>query len=131
MSATVGPFLMFEGRAEEAMNFYISLFPDGKIDDIVRYGPGQPGGEGTVMLARFTVGGQTVRCIDSPVHHEFTFTPAFSLFVECESEEEIQRLYSALVEGGGALMPLGEYGFSRRFGWVNDRFGVSWQINLP
>lgn len=131
MSATVQPFLMFQGQAEEAMNFYVSLLPNSRIDDVARYGPGQPGPEGSVMLARFTVGGQTIKCIDSPVKHAFTFTPAFSLFVDCESEEEIQRIYGALVEGGEALMPIGEYGFSRRFGWVNDRFGVSWQINLP
>ena len=63
------PFLMFEGKAEEAMTFYVSLFPDGKIVDIVRYGPGQAAAEGSVKLASFTVGGQTVMCIDSPPKH--------------------------------------------------------------
>ena len=62
--------------------------------------------------------------------HAFSFTPAFSLLVECTSDDEISRLCAALVDGGGALMPLGEYGFSRKFAWVNDRFGVSWQLNL-
>jgi predicted 3-demethylubiquinone-9 3-methyltransferase (glyoxalase superfamily) len=62
--------------------------------------------------------------------HEFSLTPAFSLFVECASDEEIERLFAALGDGGATLMPLGAYGFSRRFGWVNDRFGVSWQLNL-
>lgn len=131
MGDKVRPFLMFEGRAEEAMTFYASLFPGGEILEIVRFGPGGPGPEGSVMRGRFSVGGQTILCFDSFVKHEFTFTPAFSLFVDCESEEEIGRLWSALTEGGAALMPLGEYGFSRRFGWVNDRFGVSWQLNLP
>ena len=130
MPQKVHPFLMFEGRAEEAMTFYVSLFPDGKVIDITRYGPGQPGAEGSVKVARFTVGGQTVMCIDSPVQHAFTFTPASSLFVDCESEEEVRRLAAALAEGGTALMPLGSYGFSRQFAWVNDRFGVSWQLNL-
>ena len=122
---------MFEGRAEEAMNFYISLFEDGKIDDIRRYGANQPGKERSVMLARFTVGGQTITCIDSAVSHGFTFTPAFSLFVDCESEDQIAKLTSALSENGNTYMPLDNYGFSRKFAWVSDRFGVSWQLNLP
>jgi predicted 3-demethylubiquinone-9 3-methyltransferase (glyoxalase superfamily) len=65
------------------------------------------------------------------VKHAFTFTPAFSFFVDCESEEELKRLYAALSADGATLMPLGNYGFSRQFAWVNDRFGVSWQLNLP
>jgi predicted 3-demethylubiquinone-9 3-methyltransferase (glyoxalase superfamily) len=64
------------------------------------------------------------------VKHSFTFTPAVSLFVRCDSEEEVSRLCSALAEGGNVLMPVGNYGFSRRFAWVNDRFGVSWQLNF-
>ena len=70
-------------------------------------------------------------CFDSPVKHAFTFTPASSLFVECESEDEIDRIAAALGDGGAVLMPLADYGFSRRFTWLNDRFGVSWQLNLP
>jgi predicted 3-demethylubiquinone-9 3-methyltransferase (glyoxalase superfamily) len=127
----VRPFLMFEGKAEEAMNFYVSLFRDAKVVDIVRYGRGGPGAEGSVMKASFAIGDQTIRCIDSPVKHAFTFTPAFSLFVDCDSEEDIVRLCSALSHGGSTLMPLNNYGFSRRFAWVNDRYGVSWQLNLP
>jgi predicted 3-demethylubiquinone-9 3-methyltransferase (glyoxalase superfamily) len=127
---TVEPFLMFEGKAEEAMNFYVSLFPDASVLDVKRYGPNQPGPEGSIMKASFSLSGQTVHCIDSPVKHAFTFTPAFSLYVQCGSEEEISRLYTELSAGGSALMPLGEYGFSRKFGWINDRFGVSWQLNL-
>lgn len=130
MQPRVRPFLMFRGRAEEAMTFYVSLFPDGKVVDIARYGAGQAGAEGSVMQAAFSIGGQTVMCIDSPVQHDFTFTPASSLFVDCDTEEEIRRLASALAEGGTALMPLGAYGFSRQFAWINDRFGVSWQLNL-
>jgi predicted 3-demethylubiquinone-9 3-methyltransferase (glyoxalase superfamily) len=131
MAKQVTPFLMFEGRAEEAMRFYISLFADGQVVSIARYGPGQPGTEGSVMHAVFTIAGQRVMCIDSAVKHAFTFTPAFSLFVDCESEEELERTFAALSDGGTVMMPLGDYGFSRRFGWCGDRFGVSWQLNLP
>ncbi|MEU6864226.1 VOC family protein [Streptomyces sp. NPDC046876] len=125
-------FLMFEGgRAEKAMDFYMSLFDDAEVISVTRYGPEGPGEEGTVLHATFALAGQQFMCIDSAVKHEFGFTPAISLFVQCESAAELDRLYEALVEQGQALMPLGSYGFSARFGWVNDRFGVSWQLNLP
>jgi predicted 3-demethylubiquinone-9 3-methyltransferase (glyoxalase superfamily) len=124
-------FLMFEGNAEAAMTFYLSLFDDAGIDHITRYGPEGPGKEGTVSQATFFLSGQRFMCIDSPASHEFTFTPAMSLFVQCGSEDEISSLYAALREEGTELMPLNDYGFSARFGWVNDRFGVSWQLNLP
>ena len=130
MTKSVRPFLMFEGKAEEAMKFYVSLIPGSEILDIKRYGPGQQGAEGSVMVASFSVGGQTVMCIDSPVKHAFTFTPAFSLFVECETQDELRRLAAALGEGGSVLMALNNYGFSRLFTWLNDRYGVSWQLNL-
>ncbi|MFL5350902.1 MAG: VOC family protein [Hyalangium sp.] len=131
MSAKVRPFLMFEGKAEEAMNFYVSTLPGSQIVDVVRYGPGGPGAEGSVMKATFSVAGQTVMCIDSPAKHAFTFTPSFSFFVDCDSESELERLFAALSQGGATLMPLGNYGFSRKFAWINDRYGVSWQLNLP
>jgi predicted 3-demethylubiquinone-9 3-methyltransferase (glyoxalase superfamily) len=121
---------MFQGQAEEAMNFYVSLFTGGVVIDTVRHGPGGAGAEGSVMKATLSIGSQTVMCTDSVVKHDFAFTPAFSLFVDCESEAEIQWLYSGLADGGFALMPLGEHGFSRQFAWVNDRHGVSWQLNL-
>lgn len=121
---------MFEGKAEEAMNFYVSLFPNSRIVDIARYGPEGPGPEGSVFKATFSLGSQTVLCIDSFVKHGFTFTPAFSFFVECDSEADLRRLSSALSEGGSVFMPLDNYGFSRLFTWVADRFGVSWQLNL-
>ncbi|GGN60806.1 VOC family protein [Oceanobacillus indicireducens] len=128
----VTPFLMFQdGKAEEAMNFYTSLIKDSEITSITRYGANEPGDEGTVMQATFTLKGQTFMCIDSNIKHQFTFTPSFSIFVDCDTEEELTSLYEELLEGGQALMPLDNYGFSRKFGWVNDRFGVSWQINLP
>ena len=127
---TVAPFLMFEGHAEEAMAFYVSVVPDSRVLDVQRYGPDGPGAAGSVQLARFSLAGLTVLCSDSYVQHAFTFTPSVSLFVTCRSEAEVDRLAGALGAGGAVLMPLGDYGFSRRFAWVNDRFGVSWQVNL-
>jgi predicted 3-demethylubiquinone-9 3-methyltransferase (glyoxalase superfamily) len=73
------------------------------------------------MKASFRIRNQTVMCTDSFVKHDFSFTPAFSLFVECDSDEEIRRLYTALMAGGNPPMAIGEYGFSRMFAWVNDR----------
>ncbi len=131
MARRVSPFLMFEGAAEEAMRLYVSLFPNSGITNVERYGPGGPGPEGSVMVASFTVAGQEVRCSDSFVKHAFTFTPSISLFVDCESAAELDAAFARLAEGGQVLMPIGEYGFSARFGWVADRFGVSWQLNLP
>ncbi|WP_312099524.1 VOC family protein [Niallia sp.] len=127
----VTPFLMFqEGKAEEAMNFYTSLIEDSAITNIVRYGANESGDEGTVMQATFTLKGQEFMCIDSNIKHQFSFTPSFSLFVTCNTEEELDNLYQKLIEGGQALMPIGDYGFSKKFGWLNDRYGVSWQLNL-
>jgi len=125
------PFLMFQdGKAEEAMNFYTSLIEDSKSTSILRYGPNESGKEGTVFQATFTLKGQEFMCIDSNVKHAFSFTPSFSIYVVCNTEEEIDELYGKLQEGGQALMPLGNYGFSKKFGWLKDRFGVSWQINF-
>ncbi len=131
MVASVQTFLMFEGKAEEALGFYVSLVPNSGIISIDRYGPEGPGPEGSVMTMAATIGGMSVMASDSFVKHAFTFTPSMSLFVTCQSEEELERLSAALREGGSVLMPLDDYGFSRRFTWVNDRFGVSWQLNLP
>ena len=131
MVASVQPFLMFQGSAEEALTFYTALIPDSRIEAISRYGRGEAGPEGTVMEARFTLAGQSVICIDSPVQHDYTFTPSFSFFVLCSDDVEIRRLASALLHGGEALMPLDNYGFSKLFAWVKDRFGVAWQLSLP
>lgn len=126
------PFLMFQdGKAEEAMNFYTSLIEDSEITNIVRYGANEGGDEGTIMQATFTLKGQEFMCIDSNIKHEFSFTPSFSIFITCNTEDEIRNLYQRLNEGGQVLMPLDDYGFSKKFGWINDRFGVSWQLNLP
>jgi len=126
----VTTFLMFAGQAEEAMNFYTSLLADSKILRITRYGPNEAGAEGSVMHAIFTLNGQEYMCIDSSVQHEFSFTPATSLYVNCESEEEIDRLYAQLSQAGQVFMPLDRYPFSKKYAWIADHFGVSWQLNL-
>ncbi|SFJ49821.1 VOC family protein [Thermoflavimicrobium dichotomicum] len=123
-------FLMFDGKAEEAMNFYTSLFKQSEIISITRYGANGPGQEGKVLHATFSLNGQVFMCIDSSVQHDFTFTPAISLYVTCDTEEEIDELFGKLSQDGEVLMPLGAYPFSEKYGWVTDRYGVSWQLNL-
>lgn len=131
MARKVTPHLMFVGTAEEAMNFYVSLFAGSEILKIERYGPGEQGPEGSIKIATFNVCGQHLNCMDSPVKHNFSFTPSLSLFVDCENEAELHEAFKQLSAGGEVLMPLDNYGFSAQFCWVNDRFGVSWQLNLP
>lgn len=128
---TATPFLMFEGRAQDAMNLYVTTFPHSEIEHVERYAQGEPGPEGTVKVAAFSLCGQRFMCSDSPAKHNFTFTPANSIFIDCDTAEELEQLFNLLSEDGQVLMPLDNYGFSQRFGWVNDRFGVSWQLNLP
>ena len=121
---------MFEGVAEQAMNWYVLLIKNSRLVNVERYGAGETGSEGTIKRADFVLGGQTFICIDSPVKHGFTFTPSISIYVDCEDAAEIEYLFGELSAGGAVLMPLDNYGFSTRFGWVQDRFGVSWQLNL-
>jgi predicted 3-demethylubiquinone-9 3-methyltransferase (glyoxalase superfamily) len=130
-SPTVTTLLMFNGTAEEAMTFYVSLFKDSGVTAIERWGMGEPGAEGSVRHAVFTLAGREFMCIDSSVKHDFTFTPATSLFVTCKSETEIDELFAKLSEGGKVFMPFQPYPFAKKFAWLSDRFGVSWQLNLP
>jgi predicted 3-demethylubiquinone-9 3-methyltransferase (glyoxalase superfamily) len=126
----ITPFLMFTGKAEEAISFYKTIFKNAKVESIVKYGAEGPGKKGTVQLAYFVLEGQRVMCIDSPAVHNFDFTPSFSFFVECESEEQLKERFEKLSEGGKVMMPVNNYGFSKQFGWASDKFGVSWQLNL-
>src|SRR5207253_1642861 len=100
MATAITPHLMFEGAAEEAMTFYVSLFPRSEILSVERWGADAGASAGRVKVARFSLGGREVQCADSPVAHAFTFTPSTSLFVDCESAEELERLYAALGERG-------------------------------
>ncbi|MGR3322295.1 MAG: VOC family protein [Pseudooceanicola sp.] len=124
MPVSVTPFLMYQGSGVEAAETYAALFPEGAFRVEQRDDSGAP------MLMRLTIGGQDVMMLNSDIAHEFDFTPTFSFFVSCPEEAEVDRLYAALSEGGTELMPLGEYPFSPRYGWVTDRFGVSWQIGV-
>jgi len=128
MAQKIRTFLMFEGKAEEAMTFYTSVFADSRIVDIKRYGPEGPGKPGSVVQAVFELAGQEFMCIDSFVKHAFTFTPSTSLFVTCQTADELKTLAGKLGEGGQLLMPLDKYPFAGTFTWFNDRFGVSWQL---
>ncbi|WP_053372299.1 VOC family protein [Paenibacillus sp. FJAT-27812] len=118
-------FFMFNGKAEEAIRFYTSLFEQSEIKHVFHQQ------DGTVMHAAFTLKGQTFMAIDNSNKDEHPFTPAISLFVECEDTEEINRVFERLTEGGVVLMPLAPLPpMSERFGWVQDKFGVSWQLSV-
>ena len=128
---TAKPFLMFQGGvAQAALDLYFSTFPDSNMVRVERYAEGEPGPAGTIKVAVFTLCGREFMCSDSPIDHKFSFTPSSSTFVEFDSLDEIERVFGILSESGDVLMPLDNYGFSQRFGWVNDRFGVSWQLNV-
>jgi predicted 3-demethylubiquinone-9 3-methyltransferase (glyoxalase superfamily) len=119
------PFLWFDHQAEEAANFYASLFKDSKIDSINRYSEGPM--QGKVLTIVFQLEGQRFMALDGGPH--FQFTPAVSFFVNCESIEETDRLFEQLSVDGSVLIPLQAYPFSERFAWITDKYGVSWQLN--
>jgi predicted 3-demethylubiquinone-9 3-methyltransferase (glyoxalase superfamily) len=134
------PCIWFDTRAEEAMNFYISVFADSpanaarsQIVSIKRYPDEVPqefmkGMEGKVLTGIFELAGYRFMALDGgPL---FQFTPAISFFVMCHSADEVERYWSRLSEGGTVLMPLDTYPFSEKYGWVQDRYGLSWQIIL-
>jgi predicted 3-demethylubiquinone-9 3-methyltransferase (glyoxalase superfamily) len=110
------PFLWFDGKAEEAMNFYASLFKNSKIGEVTRYGKSGPGPEGTVMSATFQLEGQEFYALNGGPH--FSFTPAISFFVNCETQQEVDELWEKLSEEGEI----------QQCGWLQDKFGLSWQI---
>jgi predicted 3-demethylubiquinone-9 3-methyltransferase (glyoxalase superfamily) len=130
MSQSIHTFLLFqEGNAEEAINLYLSLFDDSSLTTLTKYAKGLDK-EGQIQMAVFKIKGVEFMAIDSPVKHDFTFTPSVSLFVDCKNEKELSNAFSVLSKDGKILMDLGNYGFSEKFAWVNDKYGVSWQLNL-
>ena len=128
-------FLMFVGekcgKAEEAIKLYTSLIPNSEIQKIERWSEGEPASiAGQVKTALFTLAGNEYMASENTGDHQFAFTPAISIFIECEDDEEITHLHKELSKDGKEFMPIGNYGFSKKFTWVEDRFGVSWQLNL-
>ena len=112
----ITPFLWFDNQAEEAMNFYVSIFKSSKVVKVTRYGDAGPGPKGTVMSATFQLEGQTFYALNGgPL---FSFTPAISLFVNCETQQEVDELWEKLSAGGK----------KERCGWLKDKYGLSWQI---
>jgi len=130
MPASCLPFLMFQGEGSRAVDFYLATFSGAKLDAIEKYGDGEQGAPGTLKMALFTVAGQQIRAFDSPPVHAFAFTPSLSFFVECESEQELRQLADTLSGDGATMMAVDNYGFSKLYAWVADRFGVAWQLNL-
>jgi len=129
----ITPFLWFDNEAEEAVNFYTSLFNNSKVKTVTLYGEERAKAaerdQGTVMTVSFQIEGQDFTAINGgPV---FKITPTISFFINCDNPEEIVRLWSKLSEGGEIFMELNKYPFSEKYGWVKDKYGVSWQLILP
>ena len=110
------PFLWFNDQAEEAMNFYVSLFKNSKVGRVSRYGEAGPGPKGSVMSATFQLDGQEFMALNGGP--QFAFSPAISFFVNCETQAEVDELWEKLSEGGE----------KQRCGWLKDKYGLSWQI---
>ncbi|PYU24817.1 MAG: hypothetical protein DMG30_07575 [Acidobacteria bacterium] len=110
------PFLWFDGRAEEAANFYVSIFKNSKIGKVRRYGEAGPGPKGTAMSVEFEINGEQFIALNGGP--QFTFSPAISFFVNCETQGEVDEMWEQLSAGGQ----------KNRCGWLQDKFGLSWQI---
>jgi predicted 3-demethylubiquinone-9 3-methyltransferase (glyoxalase superfamily) len=116
--AKITPYLWCDGNAEEAARFYVSLFPDSHVDSVQRAPADNPStGAGDVLLVNFTLAGQPFTALNGGP--EFPFTEAVSFLIDCEEQAEVDRLWSALVAGGGS---------PGQCGWLKDRFGLSWQV---
>jgi len=134
----INPFLWFDTQAEEAANFYVSVFShafesEEKKSNIVavnRYGEAGPGPKGSVMIVSFKLAGQNFMALNGGPVKDFVFTPSLSFYIPCKTQKEVDILWKNFSTGGKVLMELDKYPFSERYGWVQDRFGISWQLNL-
>jgi predicted 3-demethylubiquinone-9 3-methyltransferase (glyoxalase superfamily) len=117
------------GSAEEAIDLYVSAFEGSRVVSVERYDAEADGMTG-IKRARLQLAGLDVVAMDGPGPHAFTFTPAISMVVDFDDEAELDAAWARLIEGGGALMPLQAYDFAPKFGWLADRYGVSWQLIL-
>lgn len=116
MTQKITPFLWFDGKAEEAANFYVSIFENAKIEKVHRYTENSPGEPGTVMLVAFTLEHQEFLALNGGP--EFTFTPAISLSIDCKTQAEVDHFWTRLSEGGQTI----------QCGWLTDKYGVTWQV---
>jgi predicted 3-demethylubiquinone-9 3-methyltransferase (glyoxalase superfamily) len=116
MKQKITPFLWFNDNAEEAMDFYVSVFKNSKVVNVSRYPEGSPGPAGKVMVASFQIEGQDFMVLNGGPH--YTITPGISFMVDCKDQEEVDYFWDNLVEGGEAM----------QCGWLTDKFGVTWQI---
>ena len=123
------PFLMFQGQGRHALDLYRRAFPDFEEITLRLHDEGELAGQ--IVSARIRLAGLEIALFDSPPMHGFTFTPSSSIFIDCDDEAQLRLLTEILGEGGAVMMPIDAYGFSTLYTWLSDRFGVSWQINLP
>lgn len=133
-ASAMTPFLMFEGKAKEAIEFYLRVFPNSEVLTMDLHGTEDEEPEGTIRLARISLNGLELLVHDTAINHAFTFTPSISFYMKCSSVEEIEAINAALLDGGMEMVPLDAYSMSyiqsKKYAWVQDRFGVSWQLNL-
>lgn len=128
MVKMISPFLAFTGQARTALSHYLKVFPAARCTTRVLYGPGEEAPEGMVRLAVLNINQATLRLIDVGERDGFDQTMGMSVFVECDTSAEVDALAAPLADGGAVLMPLDAYPFAARFTWLQDRFGVNWQL---
>lgn len=126
----VSTHLMFQGEAQEAIALYEKAFKDFEALERQLFGEGEGGRPGSLKLVRAELHGHSLVIFNSPIAHNFGFTPATSVLIDFECENELRDAFEVLSDEGKILMPLDKYEFSPLFGWTTDRFGMSWQLNL-
>ena len=121
------PFITFEGQSQAAIDLYQSIFPSFQLDSIQHHAPPH---DSLIMMAKFSIEGQGIMISDSPISHEWEITPGISFFIELDAVKMLEDFSQKLAVDGKIMMPAGNYGFSTMFTWVEDKFGVNWQLNV-